>query len=91
MTLSQLVETLEAIAKKKDVTTAQLCIAWVMAQGDDIIPIPGTKSIARLEENWKSRDIVFTDEELREIRTLVDEFTAVGTRYPEGMMKQVEL
>ena len=62
-----------------------------MAQGDDIIPIPGTKSIARLEENWKSRDIVFTDEELREIRTLVDEFTAVGTRYPEGMMKQVEL
>ena len=85
------VETLETIAKKKGVTAAQLCIAWVAAQGEDIIPIPGTKSIGRLEENWDSRNIIFTDEELKDLRKVVDEFVAVGTRYPDQMMKQVEV
>ena len=63
----QIVEKLQALAQKKNITPAQLAIAWVAAQGSDIIPIPGTKTIPRLEENWASRDVVFTDEELKEI------------------------
>ncbi|KAI5114580.1 hypothetical protein M0805_004185, partial [Coniferiporia weirii] len=85
-----IVEKLTAIASKKNITPAQLSLAWVAAQGPDIIPIPGTKTTARLEENWASRDIVFTPEELAEIRAAIDGFTAGGTRYPEQALKHVE-
>jgi len=86
----KIVEKLEAIAKKKGITPAQLALAWVAAQGKDIIPIPGTKSIPRLEENWKSREVTFTPEELKEIRAVIDSANITGTRYPEGQMKAVE-
>jgi len=85
----KIVDKLSAIASKKGITPAQLALAWVSAQGDDIIPIPGTKSIARLDENWASRDVILTDEDLKEIRTAVDGFKAGGTRYPEQQMKAV--
>ena len=85
----QIVEKLQAIATKKNITPAQLAIAWVAAQGPDIIPIPGTKTIPRLEENWASRDVVFTDEELKEIRQVVDSFVVGGERYPEKQMKAI--
>ncbi|TDL22792.1 oxidoreductase [Rickenella mellea] len=85
----KIVEKLEAIAKKKGITPAQLALAWVAAQGDDFIPIPGTKTIPRLEENWASREVKFTEEELKEIREAVDGFVASGARYPEGMMKSI--
>ncbi|THH06006.1 hypothetical protein EW145_g4385 [Phellinidium pouzarii] len=86
----KIVEKLTALASKKNITPAQLSLAWVAAQGQDIIPIPGTKTIERLEENWASRDIVFTPEELAELRTAIDQFTVGGTRYPEQMLKHVE-
>ena len=85
----KIVEKLSAIAEKKKITPAQLALAWVAAQGEDIIPIPGTKSIARLDENWASREVILTDEELKEIRNAVDGFKAGGTRYPEAMMKAI--
>ena len=87
----QIVEKLEAIASKKSITPAQLALAWVAAQGSDIIPIPGTKSIARLEENWASRDVQFTAQELQEIREVVDGFVASGSRYPETAQEAVEV
>ena len=87
----QIVEKLEAIASKKSITPAQLALAWVAAQGSDIIPIPGTKSIARLEENWASRDVQFTAQELQEIREVVDGFVASGSRYPETAQEVVEV
>ena len=80
-----------AIAAKKNITPAQLALAWVAAQGEDIIPIPGTKSIGRLDENWASRDVNLSGEELKEIRETVDEFKAGGTRYPEQQLKAVGL
>jgi len=85
----KIVDKLSAIASKKGITPAQLALAWVAAQGNDIIPIPGTKSITRLDENWASRDVTLTDDELKEIRAAVDEFKAGGTRYPEPQMKAV--
>ena len=85
----QIVEKLEAIASKKKITPAQLALAWVAAQGTDIIPIPGTKSISRLEENWASRDVIFTPEELKELREVTDGFSTSGDRYPEQMLKHI--
>ena len=89
--LSQIVEKLSAIAAKKNITPAQLALAWVAAQGPDVIPIPGTKTIARLEENWASREVLFTEEELKELRHVIDGFETSGTRYPEEQLKKVEV
>lgn len=86
-----IVEKLQSLARSKGITPAQLCLAWVASQGADIIPIPGTKSIPRLDENWASRNVRFTSEELAEIRKVVDNFTASGTRYPAQMLKHVEV
>ena len=55
------------------------------------MPIPGTKTIARLEENWASRDVKFTEEEMKELREAVNGFVASGERYPEMAMKHVEV
>ncbi|KIJ27104.1 hypothetical protein M422DRAFT_37954 [Sphaerobolus stellatus SS14] len=71
------------------VTPAQLCLAWVAAQGEDIIPIPGTKSIERLEDNWASREVKFTSEELKEIRDVIDGLNIAGERYPDFRMKHI--
>lgn len=84
-------EKLTSIAMKKNITPAQLALAWVAAQGPDIIPIPGTKTIPRLEENWASRDVKFTEEELAELRAVIDSFETSGTRYPEQQLKKVEV
>jgi len=86
-----IVEKLTSIASKKNITPAQLALAWVAAQGPDIIPIPGTKTIPRLEENWESRDVKFTEEELAELRAVIDSFETSGTRYPEQQLKRVEV
>ncbi|KIJ27105.1 hypothetical protein M422DRAFT_271788 [Sphaerobolus stellatus SS14] len=83
------VEKIQAIADKKGVTPAQLCLAWVAAQGEDIIPIPGTKSISRLEENWKSRDIQLIADELKEMREVIDNANIAGERYPASNMKYI--
>jgi len=81
-----LVEKLEEVAKKKGCTPGQLTLAWVLAQGDDILPIPGTKKIKYLEENMAALDVKLSKEEVAEIRTEVDKCQIVGSRYPEAMM-----
>jgi aryl-alcohol dehydrogenase-like predicted oxidoreductase len=82
-----LVAEIERIAGDKGVTPAQLALAWVLHQGDDIAPIPGTKKVARLEENVGAVDVELTDEDLRQIADALPE--AAGLRYPEAMMNTV--
>ncbi|KAJ6587193.1 NADP-dependent oxidoreductase domain-containing protein [Mycena vulgaris] len=75
----KMVDGLRALAAKKGVSSAQLAIAWVAAQG--CIAIPGTKQVDRMEENWASRDIEFTEEELQAMRSLAVDAKPVGERY----------
>ena len=84
-----LVQRLEAIAEEKACTPAQLALAWLMAQGPDVIPIPGTKRIARLEENLGALDVRLTAAETDRISAAIPIGAAAGTRYPEGGMRGV--
>jgi aryl-alcohol dehydrogenase-like predicted oxidoreductase len=78
-------ETVRAIAERKGVTPAQLALAWLLAQGDDVVPIPGTKRRTRLEENLGATDVVLTEAELAEL-----ELPVSGERYPEAMLRLIE-
>ncbi|MFF4303048.1 aldo/keto reductase [Streptomyces sp. NPDC001601] len=77
------------IAAEKDVTPAQLALAWVLAQGDDIVPIPGTKRVAYLEQNAGAVDVELTKEDLARIEAEVPR--AAGERYDEAGMRSVNL
>jgi aryl-alcohol dehydrogenase-like predicted oxidoreductase len=81
----ELVDGIVAIAKKKGCTAGQLTLAWLLAQGDDIIPIPGTKKIKYLEENLGSLNVHLTKDEVKEVRDLVEAAEVQGSRYPEYM------
>ncbi len=81
-----LVGKIDAIAAAKGCTPGQLALAWVLAQGDDIIPIPGTKKVRYLEENVQAVDVALTQEELAAIEQALPAGAAIGERYaPEGM------
>lgn len=82
----KLVEEIKGVAKKKGCTPGQLTLAWLLAQGDDVIPIPGTKKIKYLEENIGALDIKLTSSENAEIRKAVENAEVHGQRYPEQMM-----
>jgi len=84
-----LVERVEAIAADKECTVAQLSLAWLLAQGPDVIPIPGTKRIERVEENLAALDVRLTQDEIDGIAEAVPVGAAAGLRYPEGGMKGV--
>jgi aryl-alcohol dehydrogenase-like predicted oxidoreductase len=77
-----LVRRIEEIARSKGVTPAQLAIAWILSQGDDIVPIPGSKSINHLEENIAAADIELTASDLAEIDEVAPKGVAAGDRYP---------
>jgi aryl-alcohol dehydrogenase-like predicted oxidoreductase len=78
-----LVDKVKEIANEKGVTPSQLALAWVLAQGDDIVPIPGTKRVEYLEENAKAVDVQLTDEDLRRIDDAFPLGAAAGERYPD--------
>ncbi|PQA87935.1 aldo/keto reductase [Hyphococcus luteus] len=78
-----LVDQIIAIARDKDATPAQIALAWVMAKGDDIIPIPGTKKLSRLEENLGALTVELSDEDIAVIEAAVPPEAVVGARYPE--------
>ena len=84
-----LVNKLEQLALQKGCTTSQLALAWVMAQDENIFPIPGTKRIKYLEENAGALNVHFTEEELKAINTIAPKDIAAGMRYPEQMMKSL--
>ncbi|WP_437629634.1 aldo/keto reductase [Sorangium sp. So ce854] len=84
-----LVAKVEDIAREKGVTASQLALAWVLAQGDDIVPIPGTKRRSYLEENVAAASIALTEAELRRLDEVMPKGAAAGLRYPEPGMTLV--
>ncbi|GES74882.1 aldo/keto reductase [Rhizophagus clarus] len=87
----ELVRKFEEFANKKGVTPGQLCLAWVLAQGDNIVAIPGTRRIKYLEENFESTKIHLTPEESSEIRQIINSIEITGTRYDEEQMNMVDI
>jgi aryl-alcohol dehydrogenase-like predicted oxidoreductase len=85
-----LVLSVEEIAKEKGCQPSQLAIAWVLAQGDHIVPIPGTKRRKYLEENVAALDVKLTAEELRRLEEVLPSGAAAGNRYPDHVMALVE-
>ena len=85
----ELVERVRAVAARKGCTPAQLALAWVLAQGEDVVPIPGTKRRKYLEENARAVEIEITPEELREIGEIARPGAAAGERYPEAALRAV--
>ena len=82
----ELVDKLKVMADRKRVTTGQLTLAWLMAQGPDIFPIPGTKRLKYLEENLGSLNVNLTEEEDHDIRRAIEAAETQGNRYPANMM-----
>jgi len=84
-----LVRRVEEIAKQKHCTPSQLALAWVLAQGDDIVPIPGTKRRKYLEDNVAAIDLQLTQSDLDQIDEVFPPDAAAGKRYPDHMMASV--
>jgi aryl-alcohol dehydrogenase-like predicted oxidoreductase len=84
-----LVERVEEIARRKQCTPAQLALAWLLAQGKDIVPIPGTKQRRYLEENTGALDVQLTSADLEEIEEVAPKGAAVGDRYHEAGMRTI--
>ena len=87
----ELVDKVNQIAQDKGCTAAQLALAWLLAQGEDIVPIPGTTKTHRVEENARAAEIQLTPEELQRIDEIAPHDVAKGTRYPEAMMSTVNV
>jgi aryl-alcohol dehydrogenase-like predicted oxidoreductase len=85
----RLVKDFAAIANEKNCTPAQLALAWVLAQGNDIIPIPGTKKRKYLRENVKALDVTLTNVDLKNINEILTRHPDIGERYSVGAMKLV--
>jgi aryl-alcohol dehydrogenase-like predicted oxidoreductase len=85
----ELVEQVKAIAAEKGVTPSQLALAWILAQGNDIVPIPGTKRRAYLEENVAATEITLTPDDLRLLDEVAPKGIAAGERYPAEHMSVV--
>jgi len=83
----KIVQRVTEIARDKGCTPAQLALAWVLAQGQDIVPIPGTKRRKYLEENVGALEVMLTADDLERIEEAVPKNVAAGSRYPEAMMK----
>lgn len=85
----ELVQRIEAIAAEKDCKPAQLALSWVLAQGNDIIPIPGTKRQSYLEANIAALKLVLSEDDLKRLNEVAPRGVAAGLRYPESMMRAV--
>jgi len=86
----ELAARVKALAAGKGCTPAQLALAWVLAQGDDVVPIPGTKRVKYLEDNLGAARVTLTRDELAEIDRLFPPGAAAGQRYAEGGMKMLD-
>lgn len=85
----ELVKKIESLAKQKGCTSSQFALAWVLAQGKEIVPIPGTKRRTYLEENVKALSAHISQDELAQIEAIAPYGIAAGTRYPEATMNSV--
>src|SRR3954468_21464777 len=86
----ELVDAVRAMAEDKGITAGQLALAWVHAQGDDVVPIPGTKRRTYLEENVAAADMSLTDEDLERLDEILPPGAAAGDRYPDMRWVRVE-
>lgn len=82
---AELMKQFEALAKRKGSNSNQLALAWLLKQGDDVIPIPGTKRIKYLEDNWAALNVQLSDEDEKEIRAFVEKAEVAGGTMPPGM------
>lgn len=80
----QLIRELQELAEKKHCNVSQLAIAWLMKQGDDVIPIPGTKRLKYLEDNWAALKVQLSDDDEKEIRAFVENADIAGDVMPPG-------
>ncbi len=87
----ELVRQIEPIAKEKSCTPGQLALAWLLAQGPDIVPIPGTKRKERLEENVNAASVRLDARDAERIAAAIPAGAAAGTRYPEAQLKGVHI
>ena len=85
-----IVDAVAALAAERDVTTAQIALAWVLAQGRDIVPIPGTTKPHRVEENVAAAELELSAEELERLAAAAPVGAAVGDRYPTPMMHALD-
>lgn len=85
----KLVERIEGIAAAKKCTAGQLALAWVLSQGPDVVPIPGTKRRTYLEQNLKALDVTLTPADLRQIEEAAPRGAAAGARYPDAYMNRL--
>jgi len=86
-----LVDKIEAFAARKKATAAQIALAWVLAQGEDIVPIPGTRRESYLRDNIRATELALTKEEIVELGSLIPPDQVAGTRYDETGMKRIGL
>jgi aryl-alcohol dehydrogenase-like predicted oxidoreductase len=86
---AQLVADFSLLAKDKNCSPIQLALAWVLAQGNDIIPIPGTKKRKYLEENVGALDVQLSHDDLKKIDEILHKYPNIGARYSEGAMALV--
>ena len=87
----ELVAQLEAMAAAKGVSSAQLALAWLLAQGEDIVPIPGTNHVSNLEQNVAAVDIILSADELQRLSHVFAPGAGAGERYMENVLKGVGL
>ena len=85
----ELADKVREISDEKGITPGQLALAWLLRQGDDIVPIPGTKRRERLEENAAAADVTLTDEDLRRIEEAIPRGSVAGERYAEQQMRAI--
>ena len=86
----KLADTLKVIAQEKGVTAAQLAIAWVLARGEDIVPLVGARTRERLHESLGALDIMLTAEELARIEQAIPANAAAGERYPAAQLAHMD-
>jgi aryl-alcohol dehydrogenase-like predicted oxidoreductase len=85
-----LVELISQVAVRKNVTAAQVALAWLLAQKPWIVPIPGTTKVHRLEENVGGSDVILSPDDLRDIESAAADITVQGDRYPEAAQKMID-
>ena len=78
----ELVARVEAVAQRHGCTAAQVCLAWLLAQGEEVIPLPGTRTIKYLDQNTAAVDVRLSDAEVKELRQFAEKTELIGARYP---------
>jgi aryl-alcohol dehydrogenase-like predicted oxidoreductase len=87
----ELVQCVEAVARDKGATAGQVALAWLLAQGEDVVPIPGTKRKSRVDENLGALDVRLTPDDIKRLSNAIPAGAAAGLRYPEAQLKAVYL